>query len=57
MRDLRTAIKHGMIDQVTKTRKYRFVQILCPRLPFGGFLLDAILVSKTTHSFPHGILE
>jgi hypothetical protein len=57
MGDLGTAIKHGMIDQVLEIRKSWIVQILCPCLPFGGFLLHAIRESNTTESFPHGIFE
>jgi hypothetical protein len=57
MVDQETAIKHGMIDQVLEIRKSRIVQILCPCLPFGGFLLHAIRESNTTEPFPHGIFE
>jgi hypothetical protein len=57
MVDQETAIKHGMIDQVWEIRKSRIVQILCPCLPFGGFLLHAIRESNTTEPFPHGIFH
>ena len=57
MGDPGTAIKHGMIDQVTEIRKSQIVQIHCPRLHFGGYALIANRRSNTTKPFLDGIFE